>query len=82
MDMHGEVTVVVVEQMLAVRLGVPQNAPVDQRGARREPALRAAHREPPPGEELPMQRGKPMNGVSLWHAATVINRPRAPAADR
>ena len=67
MDVQGEVAVVVVQQVFAVRLGVAQRAAVEQRRPRREPALRAADRDPPAGEQLPVAGGEAVDGVSLWH---------------
>jgi hypothetical protein len=67
MDMHAQLTVVVVQKMLSVRLGVAQPAPVDQTGSGGEATLGAVYRETPTGEELTVTGGESVDRVSLWH---------------
>ncbi|GID25503.1 hypothetical protein Abr02nite_04860 [Paractinoplanes brasiliensis] len=65
--------------MFPVRLGVEQATCVDALGPRSEPPLRAADPQNLPGEQFPMQRREPMNGVSLWHGGNGTQPPRRPA---
>jgi hypothetical protein len=71
MDVQRRLVVEVVQQVFAVRLGVDERPAVEQRGPGGEPPLRAGHPDDLTGEERPMPRRQPMNGVSLWHRRTV-----------
>nr|BFE68142.1 hypothetical protein GCM10020092_014430 [Actinoplanes digitatis] len=71
MDVERRRALEVMEQVLAVRLGVDQGQAVEPGRAGGEPALRAGDPHRATGEERPMPRGKPVNGVSLWHPRTL-----------
>jgi hypothetical protein len=67
MDMYHPATVVMVEQVLAPRVGLPEDMTVDRGGAVGEPTLGAAHAHRRPAEPALMQAGQPMQGVTLRH---------------
>jgi len=66
-DVQRKARVEVVQQVLAHGLGADERAPGYQRRAGGEPALRAAHLDGVPGEELPVPGGEAVDGMSLWH---------------
>jgi hypothetical protein len=70
-----EVTLVVLEQVLAVRGHPQQTTAVEERGAVGEPALRAAHRDHPIAERGGLLVGQPMQRVTFWHPATLVAEP-------
>src|SRR5262249_15115784 len=70
---------VVVQQVLAVRLGVHQDAAVEALRTGREPALRAAHRDRPPGEQLAVPLGEAVDGVTFRHPNVYTRRVRGAA---
>jgi hypothetical protein len=59
----------VVEEVLAVRLGAFQDAPVEHLGAGGEAALRAAERDRVAAVAASMQTGEAVQGVAFGHAA-------------
>jgi hypothetical protein len=67
MDVHNQIGAVMVEQVLAVRLGAFEHPPVEEGGARREPALRARDGHRAACEPAAMQLGEPVEGVTFWH---------------
>jgi hypothetical protein len=81
-DVQRTAGVEVVQQVFADRLGVGQGVPGQQGRPGLEPALRAAHRHPPAGEQLTVAGGEAVDGMSLWHAGRVSSAVRVmPTAD-
>jgi hypothetical protein len=72
---------VVVQQVLAVRLGVPQQRAGQRRGAGGEPALRAAGGDPSAAEQLAVPGGEAVDGVSLGHEGQRYPTPDRTAVD-
>jgi hypothetical protein len=66
-DVQAVAGVEVVQQVLAVRLGVDHGRPGEQPGAGGEPALRAGDLDPLPGEEFSMASGQAVDRMSLGH---------------
>src|SRR5690606_21706584 len=67
MNMQSMSTVEMVQEMLAVRLRLPQHQPINQRCPGCEPPLRTPRPDHSPREQLPMPQSQPMNSVSLRH---------------
>jgi hypothetical protein len=70
-DVQAVAGVEVVQQVLADRLGVGHRVPGQPGRTGLEPALRAAHRHPPSGEQLAMAGGEAVDRMSLWHSGRV-----------
>jgi hypothetical protein len=66
-DVQGQTRVEMVQQVLAVRLGVDHGPAGEQVGAGREPALWAGDLDPLPGEEFSMAGGQAVDRMSLGH---------------
>ena len=73
--MGDEVTLVVLEQVLAGRGHAQQTAAVEQGGSVDEPTLGAAHRDHAIGERTGLLIGQPVQGVTFWHPATLVPEP-------
>ncbi|GAB1694185.1 hypothetical protein KRM28CT15_59880 [Krasilnikovia sp. M28-CT-15] len=66
-DVQAAVIGVMVQQVLAVRLGVDDGAAGQQGRPGGEPALRALDGDGAAREQLAMAGGEAVDGVSLWH---------------
>jgi len=69
---HDVLGAVVVEQVLAVRLGVLENQAVDDRRAGREPTLRAGDGDRMSREAAAVHVGQPVQGVALRHRPQAV----------
>src|SRR5690242_14979064 len=76
MDMHPAFVAEVEKQMLTVGVRAAQNRPVEPRRRRREPALRAGHRDAVTNQAPLDHLRQAMDGMTLRHVAQSCTRDR------